>query len=60
MGFSPQQINQMSIWEFNALVDGWMKANDSSGGGTTLSESEKDDIWEWMQGKDGGVTPTLQ
>lgn len=59
MGFSPQQINQMSIWEFNALVDGWMKANDSSGG-TTLSESEKDEIWEWMQGKEGGVSTTLQ
>lgn len=59
MGFSPQQINLMSIWEFNALVDGWMKANDSSGV-TTLSESEKDEIWEWMQGKEGGVSTTLQ
>lgn len=61
MGFSPEQINKMSVWHFNALVDGWIKANDTSGGsGPHLSETEKDEIWEWMQDKANGRGRTLQ
>jgi hypothetical protein len=59
MGLSPQQIDAMSVWQYFALVDGWVKANDTGGGGK-LSESEKDEIWEWMQGKEKGTAPTLQ
>jgi hypothetical protein len=51
MGFTAREVDQMSMWEFRAAVDGWNRANgnaeDSSGG--PLSEREKDEIWEWMQ-----------
>lgn len=55
MGFSPQQVDQMTLWQFFAAIDGYVKAN---GGGqdTKLSETEKDDIWEWMQARAGSPT----
>lgn len=54
MGFTPREVDRMTIWEFRAAVDGWNRANgnaeDSSGsGGGKLSDREKDEIWEWMQ-----------
>lgn len=48
MGFAPSEIDRMSQWQFFAAMDGWMKANGGDGG-SSLSESEKDEIWEWMQ-----------
>jgi hypothetical protein len=27
MGFSPAQVNAMSLWEFLAVRDGWIEAN---------------------------------
>lgn len=30
MGFSPAQVDQMSMWEFIACVEGWNKAHGSS------------------------------
>jgi len=47
MGFSPQQVDQMSVWQFFAAMDGWVAANSGSEGG--LTEAEKDDLWDWMQ-----------
>lgn len=46
MGFTPQHVDQMSVWQFFAALDGWLEANTSGEG---LSESEKDDLWDWMQ-----------
>ncbi len=43
MGFSPQQINEMSLWEYTAAVDGWMKANGASG--PTPPEPHELDEW---------------
>jgi hypothetical protein len=27
MGFSPQQVGAMSLWQFFACADGWARAN---------------------------------
>jgi len=37
------------MWQFRAAVEGWLTANRASEGGSTLSEKEKDEIWDWMQ-----------
>lgn len=36
----------MSVWQFFAYVDGWIKANNPAEG---LSKEEQDDIWKWLQ-----------
>lgn len=45
MGFTPKEIRGMSLWEFRATIDGFVKAN---GGGedksSTITEDEYDDI----------------
>ncbi|MCV2877613.1 hypothetical protein OE699_02005 [Sedimentimonas flavescens] len=47
MGFTPNQVQEMSLWEFMACSDGFSLANggkESSGGGRELSESELADM----------------
>lgn len=46
VGFTPQMVDQMSIWQFNAAVEGVIK---SRGGKEGLSESEKDTLWSWLE-----------
>ncbi|MBA8838176.1 hypothetical protein [Ochrobactrum sp. RH2CCR150] len=36
----------MSMWQFMAAVDGYVKANSTDDGG--LSQKEKDELWEWV------------
>lgn len=46
MGFSPAQIDAMSIWEFVAVLDGYIEANtveDSKK--VNLSEEEKEEMY---------------
>lgn len=55
MGFSPQQMDDMSLWQINAVFEGWNKAHSSQDDekpGHKLSDKEKDDIWAWMQEKE--------
>lgn len=40
----------MSMWQFLAAVDGYVKANSSEESGA-LSEADKDDLWDMI--KDG-------
>lgn len=47
MGFTPQQINDMSIWQFMAAVDGYVEAKMPDDGG--LTAKEVDELWEWVQ-----------
>ncbi|WP_162931517.1 hypothetical protein [Mesorhizobium sp. DCY119] len=49
MGFSPQQINEMSVWQFMAALEGFVKANSPDDG--KLGGKEADELWEWMQSK---------
>ncbi|MDW9473609.1 MULTISPECIES: hypothetical protein [Sinorhizobium] len=50
MGFTPQQVNAMSMWQFAAAFDGYVKAN--GGGEEKMSNAEADDLWKWLQSKD--------
>ena len=46
MGFSPAQIDTMSIWDFDAVLDGYIEANtveDSKK--VNLSEEEKEEMY---------------
>ena len=33
MGFTPQQVGAMSLWQFTACVDGYARAHSSGGAG---------------------------
>jgi hypothetical protein len=58
MGFDACQVDQMSVWQFNAQMLGWSKQYEE--GSTKLSDAEADDLWEWLQAKtDVPVTRTL-
>jgi hypothetical protein len=39
----------MSMWQYLAAVDGYVKANSPDDG--KLSSAEIDDVWQWMQTK---------
>lgn len=47
MGFSPQEVNAMSVFEYMSAVDGFLKATGQAD--KALSEREKDDLWDWIQ-----------
>ena len=40
----------MSMWQFMAAVDGYVRANSTDDG---LSSGEVEDVWAWMQSKEG-------
>lgn len=48
MGFTAQQVEAMSVWQFNAQMQGWSKQFEQSG----MSDADKDDVWAWLQAKD--------
>ena len=43
----------MSVWEFDCALCGYIEANTPPEG--SMSQSEQDAIWAWMQEKDGLV-----
>lgn len=49
MGFTPQQINAMSMWQFRMALDGYVRANAPDDG--TLTSAEVDDVWKWLNEK---------
>ena len=42
----------MSIWQFNASVAGFVKANSASDPKKFSSEEERDSMFEWLLSKD--------
>lgn len=52
MGFSPRDVNQMSMWQFMAAAEGYAKAN-SPDDDKSLSTSEQDALWAMVQHKMG-------
>lgn len=50
MGFSPQQVLAMSLWEFLAARAGWIKANtvDET---KDLTPQEFDSLGDWLDEK---------
>ena len=47
MGFSPQQVNAMSVWQYMAALDGFIAANSPEEKGLTAKEA--DDLWDWIE-----------
>lgn len=45
----------MTVWQFNAAVQGWIDVHVPDEGGPSLSAAEADEIWAWMQEKEGRV-----
>ncbi len=48
MGFAPQHIDQMSMWQFFAALNGYVDANTPKDG-NKLSEGEADDLFDWLE-----------
>mgnify|MGYP003652575765 CR=1 FL=1 len=48
MGFTPQQVNDMSMWQFFAVLNGYIAANTPKGS-EKLSEKEADDLFAWIE-----------
>jgi len=47
MGFTPQEVGQMSVWQYAAAVDGFNRAN-AADGGNKLTDAEKAELSEWI------------
>jgi len=50
LGYTPQQVNVMSMWQFMAAVEGYAKAN--SGDDAKMTNKEADDLFEWLKSKE--------
>lgn len=50
MGFSPQQVREMSVHDFAAAAHAFAEANSPSG--ARMSAREADEVWDWMQGRE--------
>jgi hypothetical protein len=50
MGFTPQEVDRMSIWQFAAVASGFARANSASS--DKLSQTEKDSLFEWIDSGD--------
>ena len=48
MGFTPREIEDMSLWQFEAACVGYSKQFDD---GTGMTEAEADDLFDWLQSK---------
>lgn len=47
MGFTPRDVNEMSVWQFVSAWEGYVKHH--SGGKAKMSEKESDDLFGWLQ-----------
>lgn len=43
----------MSMWQYMAAMEGWVKvhASEESQDGPSISDAQSDEIWKWMQEK---------
>ncbi len=48
MGFTPQDVDAMSMWQFMAALDGYAKAHDPKAKGK-LNDAERDELWELVK-----------
>lgn len=56
MGFSPQQVDAMSIWQWQSAVNGYIEAN-TPREGAKLSDAEADELFDWIEAS--GATGVL-
>lgn len=47
MGFSPSEVDRMSVFQYMAALDGYAAANDPEGD-KRLSAGEKDELADWI------------
>lgn len=47
MGFTPQQVGEMSVWQYMAALDGYVAANTPEGE-RGLSKAEEDELADWL------------
>lgn len=50
MGFTPQEVDRMSLFQWRASVEGFVRANSP---GEKLSEREADELFDWLE-RDAG------
>jgi hypothetical protein len=55
MGISPGDVKKMTVWEFVAVADIWSAAHEVEQPGSRLSDTDKGEIWDWMQKQDSPV-----
>lgn len=50
MGFTPQQVGQMTLWQFLAVASGFQTDTEEAapGGGTPMSQEEHDALGRQM------------
>jgi hypothetical protein len=53
MGYTPQEVRAMSVWQYLAARDGWFKYNVPDDG--KLNQEEEDALWEMVQRKANGT-----
>ncbi len=51
MGWSVDEVKRASMWEFMAALDGYIAHHSSEEDGK-LSNSEVDELYEWLQSKE--------
>lgn len=44
MGFSPQQVGAMSLWQFMACADGWARSNSAEAAKRSNDEDDVGDL----------------
>lgn len=49
MGFSPQAINAMSLWQLTTIIDGWNAHHAPADDDKTLTASETEDLWDFIK-----------
>lgn len=47
IGWTPQQVNEQSLWQFLAATEGYREAHNPDGD-KELSVSEADELWDWI------------
>lgn len=52
MGWTVDDVKRASMWEFMAALDGYIAHHSSEEDGK-LSAGDVDDVWAWMQSKEG-------
>lgn len=49
IGFTPQQVDEMSMWQFYTAIDGYVKAHGAED--DSLTSKEQDELWAMVQRK---------
>ena len=51
MGFTPQQVGRMSVWQYLAALDGYVAANNPDAA-KSLTDEEADELFEWLESRE--------